>query len=83
MTIPAGVYRFDQSVADVQQRPARRFYERFNYSPQTFYDGTRHDFDATFGLRASSRASAEFTIQRNDVNLPWGEFVVNLGILRV
>src|SRR3970282_959066 len=55
----------------------------FTYSPQTFYEGTRHDTDVTLGVRASSRASAEFTLQRNDVDLPWGAFVVNLGILRL
>jgi hypothetical protein len=83
VTIPAGVYRFYEWSLTYNSNPARRFYERFNYSPQTFYDGTRHDVDVTVGFRASSRASAEFTVQRNDVNLPWGDFVVNLGILRV
>ena len=73
VTIPAGVYRFYEWTLTYNSNPARRFYERFNYSPQTFYDGTRHDFDATLGLRATSRASAEFTVQRNDVDLPWGD----------
>ncbi len=33
-------------------------------------------------MRATSRASAEVSLFRNDVDLPWGAFVVNLGILR-
>ena len=83
VTIPAGVYRFYEWSLTYNSNPARRVYERFNYRPQTFYDGTRHDVDFTVGLRASSRASAEFTVQRNDVDLPWGDFVVNLGIVRL
>jgi hypothetical protein len=83
VTIPSGMYRFYEWSFTYNSNPARRFYERFNYSPQTFYDGTRHDVDLTVGVRASSRASAEVTLQRNDVDLPWGAFVVNLGILRL
>ena len=62
--------------------PARRVYALTTFSPQTFYDGTRTDTDATLGVRATSRMSAEVSLQRNDVDLPWGAFVVNLGILR-
>ena len=83
ITIPAGVYRFYEWSLTYNSNPARRVYERVNYKPQTFYNGTRHDVDFTLGVRASSRASAEFTVQRNDVALPWGDFVVNLGILRL
>lgn len=83
LRIPAGVYRFHEWILTYNSNPARRLYERFTYSPQTFYDGTRTDFDVAVGMRASSRASAELSLQRNDVDLPWGDFVVNLGILRV
>jgi hypothetical protein len=83
VTIPAGVYRFYEWVFRFDTNPAGRLYERFTYSPQTFYEGTRHDIDLTLGVRATSRASAEFTLQRNDVDLPWGAFVVNLGIMRL
>ena len=83
VTIPSGVYRFYDWNFTFNTNPARRFYERFTYAPQTFYNGTRHDIDAAVGVRASDRASAEFAITRNDVDLPWGAFVVNLGILRL
>jgi hypothetical protein len=83
VTIPSGVYRFYDWNFTFNTNPARRFYERFTYAPQTFYDGTRQDVEAAIGVRASSRASAEFAVSRNDVDLPWGAFVVNLGIVRV
>jgi uncharacterized protein DUF5916/cellulose/xylan binding protein with CBM9 domain len=82
VTIPIGVYRFHEWQLSYSSNPSRRFYQRVSYSPQTFYDGTRTDADLTLGLRASSRFAAEFAIQRNDVDLPWGAFIVNLGILK-
>ena len=82
VTIPAGVYRFHDWNFTFNTNPARRVYERFTYAPQTFYNGTRHELDAAIGIRASSRASAEFSLTRNDVDLPWGSFVLNLGIVR-
>jgi hypothetical protein len=82
VTIPGGVYRFHELNLSYSSNPSRRFYQRVAYSPQTFYGGKRTDADFTLGLRASSRASSEFSFQRNDVDLPWGDFVVNLGIFR-
>jgi len=83
VTIPSGVYRFYDFNLTFNSNPSRRVYERFRYSPQTFYNGTRHEVDAAVGVRATSQASAELSWLRNDVDLPWGAFVVNLGILRV
>jgi hypothetical protein len=83
VTIPAGVYRFYEWNLTFNSNPSRRLYERVSYAPQTFYDGTRHEVDAAVGWRATSRASAEMSWLRNDVDLPWGAFVVNLGILRL
>ena len=81
--IPAGVYRFYDWMFLYTSNPSRRFYQRASYSPQTFYDGTRTDVDLTLGLRATNQASAELSLSRNDVNLPWGAFAVNLAILKV
>ena len=82
VTIPVGVYRFGEWTFSYSSNPSRRLYQRVSYSPQTFYDGTRTDADFTLGLRASNRAAGEFSLQRNDVTLPWGAFIVNLGILK-
>jgi hypothetical protein len=81
--IPRGVYRYHDWNFSYSSNPSHRFYQRVSYGPQTFYGGTRTDVDLTLGLRATSQASAEFSLQRNDVDLPWGAFVVNLGVLRL
>jgi len=52
-------------------------------SPVQFYGGTRLNLSAAAGIRASSRLSAEMQYNRNDVKMPWGDFLVNLSTLRV
>jgi hypothetical protein len=83
VAIPAGEYRFHEWHFVFNSDPSRRLYALSTFSPQTFYEGTRKDTELTFGVRATSRASAEVSVFRNDVDLPWGAFVVNLGILRL
>ena len=83
VTVPAGTYRFGEWVFSYQSDPSRRLYTRTRYSPQTFFDGTRTDIQATVGLRATSRMSAETIFNRSDVDLPWGEFVADLASLRL
>ena len=83
VTIPAGEYRFQEWHFVFNSNPSRRLYVLSTFSPQTFYEGTRKDIELTLGVRATSRASAEVSVFRNDVDLPWGAFVVNLGILRL
>jgi hypothetical protein len=82
VTVPAGTYRFGEWNFVFNTNPSRRLYGRVSYSPQGFYGGTRRDADATVGLRATSRASGELSLLRNDVALPWGHFIVNLAIAR-
>ncbi|MBI4474140.1 MAG: hypothetical protein HY646_15830 [Acidobacteria bacterium] len=81
--IPTGTYRFGEMIFQFNTNPSRRVYERFQYSPQTFYGGFRKDIDAAVGIRANTQLAAELSYRRNDVKLPWGEFEVNLGIVRV
>ena len=83
VTIPAGTYRFGEWVFTYTTDPSRRLYGRARYSPQTFFDGTRTDVQATLGLRATSRIAAEAVFNRSDVDLPWGGFVADLASLKL
>ena len=82
VTVPVGTYRFGEWNFSFSSNPSRRVYGRVAYAPQTFYDGTRRDADASVGVRASSRLSSELSWQQNDVDLPWGSFIVHLGIFK-
>jgi hypothetical protein len=83
IAIPAGTYRFGEWRFWYNSDPSQRFYQRLQYSPQTFFGGNRKDWRATLGMRATSSVAAEGEFQRSDVDGPWGSFVADLGLLRV
>ena len=83
VTVPAGTYRFGEWVFSYRSDPSRRLYLQTRYSPQTFFDGARTDVQATVGLRATSRISAEAIFNRSDVSLPGGSFIADLASLRL
>jgi len=81
--IPAGSYQSNEWILMYNTSPWRRIYERLTVSPMEFYGGTRLQISAAAGVRASSRLSAEVQFNRNDVQMPWGDFLVNLTTMRV
>jgi hypothetical protein len=83
VVIPTGQYWMNELSLTYNTSPGKRIYERFNFSPNQFYDGHRTQVTAAAGIRASSRLSTELQYNRNDVSLPWGDFLVNLSTLRV
>jgi hypothetical protein len=83
ITIPAGSYDMHEWYFTVNSSPGKRIYERVTVSPVQFYDGTRLNLSAAAGLRATSQFSAEVQYNRNDVRMPWGDFLVNLSVVRL
>ena len=83
VSIPAGQYDWNELMLTYNTNPARRIYERVTYQPLEFYGGTRRTVTGAVGVRASSHLSSELQFSRNDVNMPTGSFLTNLGILRV
>jgi Domain of unknown function (DUF5916)/Carbohydrate family 9 binding domain-like len=83
VVIPVGSYVMNEAMFTYNTSPGRRIYERLTWSPNQFYDGTRQTLTAAAGVRASSRLSAELQFNRNDVKMPWGDFLVNLTTMRV
>ena len=83
VVIPAGRYQMNEWMFTYNTSPGRRFYERLTVAPSQFYDGTRMQITAAAGVRASSRFATELQFNRNDVKMPWGDFLVNLSTLRV
>ena len=83
VTIPVGSYSFDEATFTYNTNPAKRVYERFTWNPMQFYDGTKQAVSAAIGVRGGSHLSTELSVSRNDVKMPFGNFVSNLGILRV
>ena len=63
--------------------PGKKLFQRVTFQPNQFYGGTRRSFSYGLGARATSQLSAELNYNRNDVKMPWGNFLVNLTSLRV
>jgi hypothetical protein len=83
VVIPVGAYDMHEWYFTVNSSPGRRIYERVTVSPVQFYDGTRLNLSAAAGFRATSQFSAEVQYNRNDVKMPWGDFLVNQSVLRL
>ena len=83
VTIPVGSYSMNEWYFTLNTSPGRRFYSRATVSPVDFYDGSRLNTSLAGGARLTSRFSSELQFNRNDVKMPWGDFLVNLTTLRV
>jgi hypothetical protein len=83
VTIPVGPYNMNEWSFTYNTSPGRRVYSRFTYAPSDFYGGTRQQITAAGGIRASSQLSGEIQYNRNDVDMPWGAFLVDLTTLRL
>ncbi len=83
VVIPVGDYNFDEWQFWLTSDPSRKVYADLRYKPQTWFDGDRTDLNLTLGLRLTDRLSTEGKYTRNDVSLPGGDFVTELGSLRV
>jgi len=83
VTIAPGAYRYGQLRLSFNSNPARRGYYELMFAPQTFFDGTRIDMNATVGARVTNRFSTQAAYTRNDIDLPSGKFRVHLASFRV
>ena len=81
--IPPGAYNMDEWMFTYNTSPGRRLYQRVTWQPTEFYGGTRRSLSYAGGARVTSRLASELQYSRNDVKMPWGNFLVNLTTLRV
>jgi len=80
--IPAGRYWFGDWRFSYDSNPSRRVYYGVSYGPQTFWDGTRRDIGLKTGVRVTDQVAFEGNYSQNKVNLPEGDFTVNLVSLQ-
>jgi len=83
VTIAPGDYNFGEFQFWLTSDPSRKVYADAQYKPQTWFGGDRKELQFTLGLRVSDRLSTEGKYSRNDVDLPVGDFVTELGSIRV
>jgi hypothetical protein len=76
--IPVGLYHFDEQAVRFELGPSRKISGSVNYSFGGFFSGDKK----TLTLNAISKPSTQFSLEtayeRNDVDLPEGDFVTHL-----
>ena len=81
--IPPGDYSWDEYNFEAVSDPSRTVDGSFTYTGGSFFDGTRKNLTLTGGARIGPRFSMNVVWNRNDVELPEGDFVTNLVRSRI
>lgn len=82
-TITAGAYGWQEATATLATGKSRPLSASLNGTAGGFYDGTRRSYGGTVTWRARYDLSLEATYTRNDVELPSGPFLADIGRLRL
>lgn len=83
VVIPTGTYGFFRYGASVESSDRRPLSARLDVTTGTFYDGTRWDYAAELNWRASRHALFGVEYSLNEVELPQGDFTVDVVRSRV
>ena len=83
ITVPAGTYDWVEGQFVVYTNPGKPVSFRLRTFVGGFFGGDRVSNSATLSARYGEKLNLEFALQRNDVNLPAGDFVSNLFRTRV
>ena len=83
VTVPAGDYRYTRAVVSYNSDRSRAGGGSLNASVGEFWDGDNRTFGGQLDFKPNYHLSLDVSVTRNDVNLPWGNFVTNLVGLRL
>ena len=83
VTVDPGDYDFYDSSVQFDSNPSRRLFYGLSVQPATFYGGDRTDYSANIGLRVTSQLATSARFSRNDVALPNGAFVADIGSFQI
>ena len=81
--VPPGTYDHAEAQLVAMSNQGAPFSISMRTTIGGFFGGDRVSLNPTIRMRAGDRLTTEIAYQRNDVNLPWGEFVTNLVRTRV
>ena len=80
--VPVGTYRHTEGIFRFHtNRGASYSFEMFSVVGG-FFGGKRRQFRPQLNMRIGETFNAEIALDRNDISLPWGDFVTNLGLFR-
>ena len=82
VVIPPGDYKYNDFRVGTQTGDQRNFALRASISGGEFYDGNRLNTNLELTWRPSEHYRFGINYEKNDIELPYGDFVVNLATLR-
>ncbi len=83
VVVPQGTYDHVEAQLVALSNQGAPVSVRFSTHFGGFFGGDRVQMEPTLRLRVGERFNTEFSWDRNDINLPWGEFDVNLARARL
>lgn len=83
VTIPVGEYAWNIGVAEYYSDPSAVFSTQLRWKTGTFYDGDYGGWESTFNVRYGARLQTSIGWNRDDIKLPYGNFVNDLVPIKV
>ena len=83
VNVPAGTYDHQEAVMNVQSNEGAAVSGRFQVTAGGFFGGDRVSLSPQLRVRAGDTFNSEWSWTRNNIDLPGGSFVTNLGRARV
>jgi hypothetical protein len=82
ITIPPGLYKWWEWAPSFVTDPSAPVFVSTQVTVGNFYDGERKQFNVELGAQSRGKFQASLGYIRNDVELPYGDFVTDLARLR-
>ncbi len=78
VTVPVGMYNHKEAQIVFFTNQSKPVYISTRHVLGGFFGGKRYNNSITLGVRVGDKFNSEFILNRNDVNLPYGDFKTNI-----
>lgn len=78
VTVPVGMYNHKEAQIVFFTNQSKPVYISTRHVLGGFFGGKRYNNSITVGIRVGDKFNSEFILNRNDVNLPYGDFKTNI-----
>ena len=78
VTVPVGMYNHKEAQLVFFTNQSKPVYISTRHVLGGFFGGKRYNNSITVGVRFGDKFNSEFILNRNDVNLPYGDFKTNI-----
>jgi hypothetical protein len=83
VTVPAGTYNHREAQLVFWTNQSKPVFISTRHILGGFFGGKRYNNGITLGIRIGDKFNSQFSLERNDINLPGGEFTTNIFRSRI